>query len=161
MLHAGCTQTELWIDLLKEGQKRSHVTLSEDEESYLCMMLQRFVRNADITATVLAIEYLESQNKGRAERRAMLSQVADIGLLLAGLFPERATRKNVSVSYFTTMSQACFFELSGVCEAMRQLALARQYHNIGNAVEKLAYVLYCMRRRNTTVRELLPILGTR
>jgi hypothetical protein len=156
MLATGRTSMELWVDLLKEGQKRANIALSEMEEGYTIAMLERHTRNANLIGITLATEYLESQSKSRTERQGILSSVADIGLILAGLFPERAKRKNVPVSYFTGMSQICFFELSGICETRRRFQEAREYHEIGMHAEVLAYVLFCMRRNNTTVREILP-----
>ncbi len=151
-------QIGLWIDLLKEGQVRAHVTLSETEESYTAIMLQRFILCSELTGITLALEYLESQAKNRTLKKSTLGYAADAGLILAGLFPERAKKKNVPVSYLTGMSQVCFFELAQVCETMNHYKEAQQYHEVGRAVERLAYVLYCMRRKNSTIGELLPFI---
>lgn len=152
------TEMGLWVDLLREGQERARVALSETEESYTAFMLQRFTERQELTSITLALAYLESQiENSTAKRQGVLWDTADAGLILAGLFPERARTKNVPVSYFTGMSQVCYFELAQLCERMKLPGEAEQYREIGFGVERLAYVLYCTRRKNTTVGELLGV----
>lgn len=152
-------ETGLWVDLLKEGQDRAHITLSETEESYTTFMLQRFARRTDLTTITFALAFLEHEHEGPVQRQDSLWETADASLLVAGLFPERARRKNVPVSYFTDMSQICFFELANVCERLRRPDEAGMYREIGTGVERVAYVLFCTRRRNATVQEMLAQYG--
>lgn len=149
----------LWVDLLKEGQGRAHVSLSETEESYTALMLQRFARRTDLTTITFALAFMEHAHEGPVQRQDSLWETADAGLLVAGLFPERARKKNVSVSYFTDMSQICFFELAGICERLRHQSEAGMYREIGAGVERVAYVLYCTRRKNIAIQEVLAQHG--
>lgn len=149
----------LWVDLLKEGQDRAHVNLSETEESYTALMLQRFVRRADLTTITFSLAFLEHEHETPVRRQDSLWETADASLLVAGLFPERARKKNVSVSFFTDMSQICFFELANICDRLRHPGEAGTYREIGTGVERVAYVLHCTRRRNPTVQEILAQCG--
>lgn len=156
-MHTEGTESGLWRDLLKEGQVRAAVTLSETQEAYTVNMLQRFILDTELINTTLALGFLESTNDGPAKKYGSLWHTADAGLLLAGLFPERAGKSNVSVSYFTGMSEACFLSLANLCETMRRPLEAKEYREIGMSVKRLACVLYCTRRRNTTVHEMLNL----
>lgn len=154
-------ETRLWVDLLKEGQRRARVSLTETEESYTVFMLQRFTRKTDLLALTLALAFLEHEQEPAMQRQDSLWETADTGLLVAGLFPERAKRKNVSVSYFTDMSQICFFELASICDRLKHPGEACMYREIGAGVERVAYVLYCTRRKNTTMQEIFAQYGIR
>ena len=151
------TETGLWVDLLKEGQVRACVTLSETEEAYTVHMLQRFMRDVELTDTTLALGYLDSQTDSQAKKYGSLWHTADAGLLLAGLFPERARKRNVSVSYFTDISQVCFFSLAEICDRMRRPLEAKEYREIGTGVKRVTCVLHCARMKTRTVRELLDL----
>ncbi len=151
------TEVGLWVDLLKEGQARACVTLSETEEAYTVHMLQRFILDPELTNTTLALGYLENQNESNAKKYGNLWHTADAGLLMAGLFPERARRKNVPVSYLTGMSQVCFLSLAQLCDKIKRPLEAKEYREIATGVERVACVLYCSRRKNSTVHELLQL----
>ncbi len=156
------TEAEAWVDLLKEGQARAYVTLSETEEAYTVHMLQRFIVDKEFTRTTLALGYLENQTEGNAKKYRNLWHTADAGLLMAGLFPERARKKNVPVSYLRGMSQICFLSLAQLCDRIKRPLEAKEYREIAAGVERVACVLYCSRRKNSTVHELLqlPIGGS-
>ncbi|MFA6608322.1 MAG: hypothetical protein WCT07_00180 [Candidatus Paceibacterota bacterium] len=150
MLHVRDTQTELFFDLIRDGEKRAKTFLPESLESYMVFMLQRHLKNATITTTVFAIEYLENLTKNLHERQSCLSETADAGLILAGLFPERSRRLNVSYTYFTDMSQLCFFDLAQVCHRLEHEGEAMLYKELGENVQKLAGVLYASRGSDET-----------
>ena len=154
-MHTGTTEIGVWVDFVKEGQARSYITLSETEEAYTVHMLQRFMLDPELTNTTLALGYLESQTESYAKKYGSLWHTADAGLLMAGLFPERARKKNVPISYLKGMSQVCFFSLAQLCDKMKRPLEAKEYREIGAGVERLACVLHCTRRKNTTVHELL------
>lgn len=150
-------ETGLWVDLLKEGQARAYIRLSEKEEAYTVHMLQRFILDPELTNTTLALGYLESQTEGNSKKYRSLWHTADAGLLMAGLFPERARKKNVPVSYLTGMSQLCFLSLAELCDKIKHPLEAKEYREIAAGVPRVACVLHCARRRNSTVHELLHL----
>ncbi len=156
-MDTGTTEIGLWVDLLKEGQARAYIRLSETEEAYTVHMLQRFILDSELTSTTLALGYLESQSEGNSKKYKNLWRTADAGLLLAGLFPERARKKNVPVSYFIGMSQVCFLSLAQLCDKIKLPLEAKEYREIAVGVPRVACVLHCTRRKNTTVHELLHL----
>jgi hypothetical protein len=149
----------LWVDLLKEGQDRAHVNLSETEESYAALMLQRFTTKTNLTTITFALAYMEHVHDNQVRRQDSLWETADAGLLMAGLFPTCARKRNVPISYFTGMSQVCFFELAEICDRLKHSDEAGVYREVGIGVERVAYMLYCMRRRSTTMQEVLAQHG--
>lgn len=149
----------LWVGLIKEGQSRSYIRLSESEEAYTVHLLQRHQRDPALINCNLALGYLESQEQSGSRQYGSLWQTADAGLLLAGLFPEQARARNVSASYFTGMSQCCFSSLAQLCDRLHRPLDAQTYRQMAQAVERVACVLHSVRRGNTTVHELLDLSG--
>ena len=135
----------LWVDLLKEGQARAQIPLSEFEESYTVFMLCRFMDKPGFMDAVLALSYLESQNLPPHKKEKTLRTTADTGIILAGLFPERAERLNVSCAYFVEMSKACFTELASLYHRMRQPIESRDCFLLARSAEKLSFVLGAVR----------------
>jgi hypothetical protein len=150
MMYVEMKRNELWQNLLKEGQTQSSIVLSEDQEAYLAFALQRFVTRCELVSITLALAYLESFCFGPRHRKLALSDAGDAGLLLAGLFPERAKRLNVSSSYFMEMSKVCFFDLAEVCEQLRHKGEAELYRDIGHNIQKLTRVLSSTRAHKQT-----------
>lgn len=151
MLDTANTQTELWVNLLRKAQNKRLVTLSELQESYLVFMLQRFMERKDLVEIVFALKYLESTEKIRHQKSVVLSDLADGGLLFAGLFPERASRLHVSSRYFRDMSQICFFDLAEVCTQLKHLGEAVLYKELGRTIDLLISVLLCIRRSDIDI----------
>lgn len=140
------TSTELWVELLKEGQEKARITLTELQESHTVFMLQRFVKRTDFGSIPFAFQYLNRVLKlGKIERQQILSDVADACLIMAGLFPERAKQLNVSSSYFMELSQASYQEHADLSEYMRRKGEAALYQEVGQNVPKIARVLYASR----------------
>lgn len=140
------TPTELWIKLLKEGQQKSNICLTEYQESYTVFMLQRFLRRADFASVPFALQYLEGMLiVGPIERQGILADVADASLIMAGLFPERARRINVSDYYFVQMSQICFREIADICHRLKHRGETTLYQEVREGVPNIARVLYASR----------------
>jgi hypothetical protein len=148
MIHTGSSQTSLFVDLLKEAEMRSNVTLTENQESYTVFMLIRNLRKQELLSASLALSYLESFLETKRVQESMLTDTADAALILAGLFPERARKLNVTSSYFLQISKMCFINLADICEKMKHKGEAALYEEIGMNVEKVAQVLYAIRTSN-------------
>lgn len=140
-LHLAPTQTALWVKLVQDASQKASVTLSEIQESYVVFMLMRFITKCDLFDKTLALAYLESTLETHRMREIMLSETADTALLLAGLFPGRTKRLNVTSSYFTDMSRLCFLDLALLCKRFKHDGEAQMYRELGSEVEQLAYVL--------------------
>ncbi len=96
-----------WYKLISEARKASLIELAEDAESYLVFLLMRFMTNPEIAKSILSIEYLEGLSNFQL-RQTLLQDVGDKCLLIAGLFPARAQKRRVKVSYFVELGQNAY-----------------------------------------------------
>lgn len=125
------TSTAQWHSLLGEAQEASAIYLKTELESYLVFMLIRFMRDPNIAASVLGLEFLSSYqahthkstyyHRGLSLRQEQLRAVGDKCLLFAGLFPERALKKRVKLSYFVKLGQTAYKTLSSYLETQEDL----------------------------------------
>jgi hypothetical protein len=104
----GSSSLSEWHGLIKEACKTSAIVLPEDLESYLVFLLMRFVDQPEIAKSVLGVEFLESLNKHLQLRQVLLKDVGDKCLLISGLFPARAQKKRVKISYFVKLGQHAY-----------------------------------------------------
>lgn len=102
-----------WHALLTEAQAACHKCLSEELESYLVFLLMRYTNAPEMASSIFAHDYLRAHlQQSESNRKEMLRDVGDQCLLYAGLFPERATRKQVSAEYFVNLGQGAYHSLS-------------------------------------------------
>lgn len=101
-----------WQALVKEAEQQGHVKLSEDLESYLTFLLIRFVGKPEMAKSVLALDFLQSLEQVGQKKLAALREVGDQSLLVAGLFPGRAQKKHVRISYFVKLGQNAYASLA-------------------------------------------------
>lgn len=98
-----------WYRLIGEARKASFIHLTEEVESYLVFLLMRFMNDPEIAKSVLSIEYFEGLSENHFQQRQMLLQnVGDKCLLMAGLFPARAQKRRVRISYFVRLGQNAY-----------------------------------------------------
>jgi hypothetical protein len=134
--------TQLWHELVREGESRAHARLDEDLESYLVFTLMRHLGDAPLAHRVMALELLEALLKDGRRRRDELRDVGDRCLLIAGLYPELAKRRRVSLRYFVTLGQGAYDQLAQ--ELSR--ALAALYAHLARAFADLVRVLIEVRK---------------
>ncbi len=149
----GATITAQWQALIKEAETLNHKTLSEDLESYLVFLLIRFTEKPELAKSVLALEYLYSFDSPTRQ----IIQLQDIGdkcLLLAGLFPERAERKRVKISYFIELGQGAY---SSVANASK-IELAKLYNALCHSFVGLMDTLHAA--RELAGKQLTPLQAT-
>lgn len=108
-----CHNTALaeWHSLIHEAELRAECLVDEALESYLVYLLMRFSKNSDLVHSILALDFLNSLDLIGRQKHLKLQELGDKCLLLAGLFPERAIRKQVSARYFINMGQLAFDNL--------------------------------------------------
>jgi hypothetical protein len=106
------TQISQWHALVNEAQQNANCKLEEELESYLVFLLIRFTTKPDIADRVLALDYLESLQKHGKNRLTGLKDVGDQCLLYSGLFPQRAKRRRVKISYFVDLGRSAYREIS-------------------------------------------------
>lgn len=117
------TAVAQWFALVKDAETLCHSQLNEELESYLVMLLERFITKPDIVRSIVALEFLESQHKLSAQQQIGLRDVGDKCLLFSGLFPEFAIHRHVPVSYFIAVGREAYCLLS-----VHQTGLAKLFH---------------------------------
>jgi hypothetical protein len=111
ILHA--SSLALWHTLLLEAQKSSSIHLAEDLESYLVFLLMRFTQQPALASSVLGLEFLQGlQQQTELSQQHLLKEVGDKCLLYAGLFPGRAQKRRLEISYFVKLGQTAYSTLS-------------------------------------------------
>jgi hypothetical protein len=138
----GESSTQLWHDLVREGEDRAHARLPEDLESYLVFTLMRHLGDAPLAHRVMALELLEALVKDGRQRQDDLRDVGDRCLLIAGLYPDLAKRRRVPLRYFLELGSGAYDTLSQELRA----ALAALYAQLARAFSDLVRVLLEVRR---------------
>lgn len=145
--------TQLWQELVREGEQRARATLDEDLESYLVFTLMRHLGDAPLAHRIMALELLEAMLKGGRLREQELRDVGDRCLLIAGLYPELAQRRHVPVRYFLELGQGAYDQLG--CEL--RAALAALYAQLARAFSVLVRVLLEVRKLSGEWSGLAPL----
>lgn len=125
-LKTGAT-TQLWYELVREGEERVHLRLPDEVESYLVFVLHRHQGDAWLGGRTMALECLHGLELTGHERTDALRDVGDRCLLIAGLFPRLARRRNVQPGYYAALGRAAYGEVAvrartGYGELFAQLA---------------------------------------
>lgn len=149
------SETALWHALIKDAEGRAARELGEDLESYLVFTLMRHQTDAGLGGRVLAMEWLQSLEASGRQRELGLRDVGDHCLLIAGLFPELADRRRVSLSYFQDLGRNAYTHLSARCIG----GLEQLYQQLAAAFAELVRVLFEVRRLAQSDRRLDPALA--
>lgn len=107
------TDMSQWHAILSEAQANSQIILSENAECYLVFLLMRFAKDHKLVESVLALDFLKTeQQPSHHIRLDLLQAVGDKSLLFCGLFPGMAEKRRVSLNYFSDMGQQAYFSVS-------------------------------------------------
>lgn len=106
------SETALWHTLVCDAESLAKTTLNEEMESYLVFMLMRFMQDAQLSGRVIALDYLQSFHAHGQAQREQLQEVGDSCLILSGLFPHRAERRQVRISYFVGLGRSAYFNIA-------------------------------------------------
>ena len=106
------TVTAQWHSLVSEAEARCAKRLDETLESYLVFLLMRFTGRPTLATTVMAREFLEGLTAPGRQGHDRLRDVGDQCLLYSGLFPHRAERRLVRVSYYVDLGRAAYSQLA-------------------------------------------------
>lgn len=131
---------QLWLNLVKEGEARSKLQLDADMEHFLTQLLRHRMTDASIGNRVLALEYLQAFQTHAQNKTQLLHQVGDSCVILAGLFPKRAKRKGVSLSYFLQLGRSAYDQLSSSVERSKKGVFAKASQRL----HKLIEVVQCL-----------------
>jgi hypothetical protein len=142
------TVTATWVEFVRTGESRAACTLGEELESFLVFTLMRFMQRTDLFSVVLALEFLSASTEyTRRKKGQALSEVGDISLILAGLFPERARKLGVSASYFPEMGRMAFGELADFFGKNKLRSLEGLYRKVGDGFPSMMDVLLAAREK--------------
>lgn len=147
------TATEEWLTLVHEAEDAAACHLDEEMESYLVFLLIRFTEKPELAASVLAVEYLHSMHASGNLAQDQLRNVGDKCLLYSGLFPRRAERRRVKLSYFVDLGRGAYHQLS---ERLENSAAA-MYQRLAHSFVTLMDVLQTMRTLGATSQPLEPL----
>ncbi|MCS5712660.1 hypothetical protein [Candidatus Berkiella aquae] len=134
-----------WYALVNEAEHACAISLSEDLESYLVFLLQRFTGQPEIASSVLGLDFLKSYQQVSSSH-LHLKDVGDKCLLLAGLFPGRAVKRRVKLSYFVKLGQTAYSTLSSYVVHQEEL-----FNQLCYEFPKLLDVLLTMRTTSETI----------
>ena len=123
------TEVAQWHSLIREAEEQCSCQLDESMESYLVFTLMRFMKDQDLATQAMALEYLRSHGLPKSMRIEQLRDIGDQCLLLSGLYPRRAEKRLVRVSYYVNIGRSAYHHISdnvqkSVADLYRQLAEA-------------------------------------
>ena len=133
---------EVWQGLVLDACRRSGQSLDETCEAYLVFALLRHQRDPQLLAYTQALEWLNAQAQVGSARIDALQDVGDRCLLIAGLYPEQAQQRLVSLDYFIGLGAHAYAELAHAARA----ALGALYARLATAFARLVRVLVELRR---------------
>ena len=138
-LHTG-PAAQLWYELVREGEARMHTRLPEDVESYLVFVLHRHQADAQLGARTMALECLHGLECAGTARCDALRDVGDRCLLIAGLFPALARKRNVGPDYYASLGQTAYGEVAVLARAGHAALFAQLARGFGAMRQVLAGV---------------------
>jgi hypothetical protein len=144
-------QTALWADLVRDAEQGAAMRLDEELESYLVFLLMAHTRDVQLHGHIVAFDYLRARAERGTRAKQELRDLGDRCLLLAGLYPEQAERRMVTIDYFLALGSGAYDELSGALRA----AIADLYGRLAKAFAHLVRVLMELRR---WTRDVAPLL---
>ena len=147
--------THEWHKLVNEAQHTAGIQLDEELESYLVFLLMRYTDKPEMAASVLALDYLEGANTLGQVRHDRMRDVGDQCLLYSGLFPERAERRRVRVSYYVDLGRSAYHTAADAT----QQALSQLFFSLASQFVHVMDTLQAMRGINGETPQLSPIMA--
>ena len=148
------TSTALWHALVGEAENHANLNLNEELESYLIFLLMRFTNNSQMAANVLALEFLNGLQQFGSSQKQVLQDVGDKCLLFSGLFPARAEKLRVNISYFVDLGQSAYGTLAQV---NTKPSISELYQSLHKCFVPLMDVLQSMRELAEQGSSLTPL----
>ncbi|HEB55381.1 MAG TPA: hypothetical protein ENI98_03555 [Gammaproteobacteria bacterium] len=123
------SQVADWQTLVSEAETELGVSLDEEMESYLVFTLMHYSRRPDMASRVMALDYLQAMHNSGSASQQQMREVADQCLLLTGLFPARARRRRVSLTYYVDLGRSAYQQLAENLASMTEFysRMAQQF----------------------------------
>ena len=135
------TDTSQWHALVNEAQASTRLVLTENTESYLVFLLMRFSQTTQLLESVIALDFLDAMHKPGKQQADLLRDVGDKSLLFCGLFPGMASKRRVSLEYYSDMGQAAYLTVGELQESQS----ADLYYQLSAQFRELRQILQAMR----------------
>lgn len=135
------TDIAQWYALVNEAQVASQLNLTENTESYLVFLLQRFSQTPQLMDSVAAEDLLNAMQRPVRVQIEQLRDVGDKSLLLCGLFPGMAVKRHVTIDYYAAMGQAAYLTASELQES----ETSALYLQLSTQFVRLQKILQAMR----------------
>jgi len=135
----------LWHDMIKQAEERCSIELNHDLEAYLISLLIRYTNKPELAKQVFAILFLRAMQLHENQRNLLLQQVGDHCLVLTGLFPKAAEKRNVKITYFVELGRTAYTAITGQTHDL--------FDSIGGQFVVLMDILQSLRPNDT----LLPL----
>ncbi len=132
-----------WYDIVREAEVTSGLELSEELENYLVHLLLCYMDKPEIADAVLSLDYLRAEQHFSVTPYNELRQVGDQCLLYSGLFPERAERRRLKISYFVELGQLSY--QSAAKKAVKESDLSSLFRHLSQRFVRLMDILQSMR----------------
>ncbi len=130
-----------WHSLVHEAEEDYGCQLDEAMQSYLVFTLMRFARDQQLNSQALAIDYLYSHHLPDRLRSEQLRTIGDQCLLVSGLFPQSAEKRQVDVSYYVDLGRSAYHHISTVT----QQSIAELYLQLADSFVLLMDLLQTIR----------------
>lgn len=132
-----------WQGLVIDAKHKIQKDLDEHLECYLVITLDEYTTEMSYIQNALAFDYLHGLTHTSVQPHDTMRHVGDKCLILAGLFPEQAQHRNVSLDYFIHMGQNAYH---AVAEVVYDIQLDRAlFAKLGSQFTELIDILHVMR----------------
>jgi len=147
------SSTSEWQALITDASNSCSISLTEEIESYLVFLLMRYTKSPDIANSVVALEFLNSTNQLGKQKSESLRDVGDRCLLFSGLFPGRAKKRRIKISYFVKIGQSAYCSLS----EQPSSSLAELYSKLSEQFIPMMDILHSTREIHSQYLTLDPL----
>ena len=150
------TTMSQWQSLVTEASQLCSTSLEEEIESYLVFLLMRYSSSPDIAHNTVALEFLKAHDLPGEQKTETLRAVGDRCLLISGLFPGRARKRHVKISYFVHIGKSAYLSLSEVSDS----GVATLFAELSKSFVPMMDVLHSMRELDNNSSSLDPLQAT-
>jgi hypothetical protein len=130
------TPVALWQTIIHEAEIACALTLPQELEAYVVMLMLRYMNKPELAQEVMATLLMEGLNQGASKREATLQKVGDTCLLFSGLFPGIAEKRLVKISYFINIGRGAYATVSKTSNDLYAM-LADQFVSIMDILQSV------------------------
>lgn len=143
VLHSERTIIAEWCALVDDAMLECGHSIDEVIKHYLVITLDHYSTDCQLSSVVVAIDFLQGLETVGRLSYVQLRQVGDRCLLLAGLFPDRAYKKNVTERYYVNIGRQAYDVLAHV--PVKTIYDVKLYQKLSDEFLYLTMLLKAMR----------------